>query len=111
MVCYNNVMTHPILWTVILGGIGVLNTIYLSYHAIRKTYVKCLFFPEESCRKVQESKYSKTMGIPNGFLGFGMYALIFVLALLYHYGAVATFVPALALIFIGFLFSLYFRAE
>ena len=101
-------MTSTILITLILASIGILDTLYLSYHTVKKTLVKCLFFPEEWCRKVQKSKYSKMMGIPNSFLGLGMYLLMLVLALLFHYGLIAIFAPVLVLIGFGFLFSMYF---
>lgn len=101
-------MTFPVLITIVLAGVGILDTLYLSYHTVKKTQVKCLFFPQEWCIKVQKSKYSKTFGIPNSFLGLGMYSLMLVLALLFHYGLIATFIPVLVLIGLGFLFSMYF---
>lgn len=96
------------LWVIVaLAGIGVLNTIYLSYHAITKTPVKCIFFPDEWCHKVQMSSYSRMFGIPNAFMGFAMYAGILVFSLLYA-SDVTPFWPVTVLILMGFLFSMYF---
>ncbi len=94
-------------WIYILGLIGVLNTLYLSYHAITKTPVWCLFFPEEWCQKVQHSSWSKTLGIPNPYLGFGIYVLLIVLTYLYSQGQLG-FAPLQWLVYIGFAFSMYF---
>ncbi|APG59879.1 vitamin K epoxide reductase family protein [Christiangramia salexigens] len=86
---------------------GILNTIYLSYHSIKGTLVYCLFFPKEWCEKVQKSRYSKTFGMPNPYLGFLMLLSILVLLLLYDESIVPLWY-AMALINFGFLFSLYF---
>lgn len=91
----------------VFSGIGILDTTYLSYHAIKKTDVACLFFPKEWCRKVQYSPQSRTFGIPNAFAGFGMYVAIILLAILFVNGLVP-FWPITAIVTIGFLFSLYF---
>lgn len=100
-------MSNQILWLLIFSGIGILNTIYLSYHSITKKPVKCLFFPEEWCRTVQYSPWSRTLGIPNSFAGLGFYSAIFVLTLLSAQGIVPLW-PIQVIIVIGFLFSLYF---
>ncbi len=91
----------------LLAGIGILNTLYLTYHAINKTHVKCIGFPPEWCRKVQASKYSKTLGIPNPYLGLLMYVAIVVLAILFLNGIVS-FWPITVIVLFGFAFSLYF---
>lgn len=97
------------MYTLILvfAGIGILNTLYLSYHALTKTDVWCLGFPPEWCRKVQHSPQSKTLGIPNPYLGLGMYLGIAALTWLATVGTLS-FWPAAALIYFGLLFSLYF---
>lgn len=95
-------------WTTILSFIGTLNTIYLSYHAFHKTPVKCLFFPAEWCKKVQFSKYSKILGVPNAYLGLLMYFAIFVLSILGLNNVENTLLPIEILISAGFLFSIYF---
>ena len=91
----------------VIIGIGILNTIYLAYHTITHKLVACFFFPKEWCEKVQKSKYSKTFGIPNSYLGFLMLTLILLLTLMYSSGALS-FVPAFIVICAGFLFSTYF---
>ncbi len=91
----------------IFSGIGILDTIYLSYHAIKKTPVACWFFPKEWCLKVQQSPQSKMFGIPNAFLGFGMYSAIIFFTLLFINGFIP-FWPINAIIAFGFLFSIYF---
>jgi len=87
--------------------IGLLNTLYLVYHKLRGTPVYCLGFPDEWCAKVTQSPQSKTLGIPNPYLGFGMLAAILVLLELFGNGTLP-FWPAFSLITFGFLFSLYF---
>lgn len=92
-----------------LAGIGILNTSYLSYHAITKKPVLCLFFPEEWCRKVQFSPWSRTFGIPNPFSGLAIYIAIFLLTLMSAQGyELQMWIKGI--IVIGFLFSLYFTA-
>ncbi|PIW37284.1 MAG: hypothetical protein COW24_01115 [Candidatus Kerfeldbacteria bacterium CG15_BIG_FIL_POST_REV_8_21_14_020_45_12] len=91
----------------ILAGIGVINTLYLSYHAITKTPVACIGFPPEWCLKVQQSPQSKTLGIPNSYLGLLMYIAVLVLTWLYV-SEVLAFWPAAVVISAGFLFSMYF---
>lgn len=100
-------MSSVLIILIVINILGIINTIYLSYHAIRGTRVYCLFLPEEWCIKVQESKYSKTLGIPNPYLGFGMLTVILVLTLLYSM-QIIPFYPAMVLISFGFLFSMYF---
>lgn len=100
-------MSTQITLLLVFAGIGILNTLYLSYHSITKKPVRCLFFPEEWCRTVQYSPWSRTMGIPNSFAGFGFYSVIFVLTILFAQGIIAFWLIQ-AIIVIGFLFSLYF---
>ncbi|MHB8870969.1 MAG: vitamin K epoxide reductase family protein [Candidatus Doudnabacteria bacterium] len=91
----------------VLAVLGIFNTLYLSSHAITKKPVKCLWFPEEWCIKVQQSKYSRTLGIPNAFAGLGMYVAILVLTLLFISGSIS-FTPIFWLVVFGFAFSMYF---
>lgn len=91
----------------VFSAIGILDTLYLSYHSFTKTPAKCLFFPQEWCRKVQQSKYSRLFIIPNSYLGLSLYSAIFILTLLVSKGMLS-FAPVAALIGFGFLFSLLF---
>ncbi|HBG82135.1 TPA: hypothetical protein DDW69_04875 [candidate division CPR2 bacterium] len=100
-------MTHYLILS--LAVVGIVNTLYLSYHTIKRTDVACLFFPKEWCRKVQHSKYSKTLGIPNSFAGLFMYMTILFLTLFYLNGVVPFWWVQIP-IAIGFLFSMYFTA-
>jgi uncharacterized membrane protein len=93
----------------ILSGLGILNAAYLSYYTVTKTPVRCLWFPPEWCRRVQESRFSRMFGIPNAFLGFALYGALFVSALANFAGAIS-FWPVTVLAYIGFLFSAYFTA-
>jgi uncharacterized membrane protein len=90
-----------------LGIIGVINTIYLSYHTITKKPVLCLFFPEEWCRKVQYSSWSRTFGIPNSFAGFVIYSVLLILTYMHATDEIAI-APIQWLIYVGFAFSMYF---
>jgi len=58
---------------IIFSLIGVFDTLCISYHASNGKPVKCWFFPEKWCKKVQYSKFSRTAGIPNSYLGFVLY--------------------------------------
>lgn len=89
----------------VVSLIGLLDTIYLSYHAITKTDVACWFFPKEWCQKVQYSSYSKTFGIPNPYLGLLMY--IAILVLLFNPLLAPAWILPFIIIF-GFAFSMYF---
>jgi len=104
-------MTIPILIIIILSILGVINTAHLAKHSIKHTDVECIGLPKRWCRKVQYSKYSKTMGIPNPHLGLLMYLAILILTLLFTFNAlpyIYSMMPVAILIIIGFLFSLYF---
>lgn len=101
-------MTTATLLILILAGLGIVNTTYLSYHAINKTLVKCFFFPPEWCEKVQKSKQSKFLGlIPNAYLGLGMYIALFATTYLAHIDIISE-LATIIIIAIGFLFSTYF---
>lgn len=91
----------------IFAGIGLLDTLYLSYHSMTKTPVKCLFFPDEWCKKVQMSPQSRLFGFPNSYAGLAMYVVILVGTWLFIQGMIP-FWPVTAVVVIGFLFSLYF---
>jgi len=101
-------MPTPILFIVILSVIGIINTSYLSYHTIKKTLVKCVFFPPEWCERVQRSKFSRTLGFPNSFAGFGMYSALLILSFLYSAGTLHVLWPIQTIIWLGFVFSMYF---
>ena len=89
-------------------AIGLLDTLYLSYHSINKSDVACWFFPKEWCRKVQYSKYSKLMfGIPNAYLGLAMYLAIILLTFYTLGGAAAPWLVKAVVVF-GFAFSMFF---
>ena len=91
----------------VVSVIGLLDTLYLSYHALTKTDVACWFFPKEWCQKVQYSKYSRTLGIPNPYLGFLMYVAIIFFT---HYAQTAQTPEWIvsAIVMFGFAFSMYF---
>ena len=93
----------------VFSAIGILDTLYLSYHVFSKTDVACWFFPAEWCRKVQHSKFSKTLGIPNPFLGLLMYTSIILLTYFTLAGQVPAWIVKAVVVF-GFAFSLYFTA-
>jgi uncharacterized membrane protein len=59
----------------ILGIIGVGETFYLAKSKIQSKKPVC---PIEggNCEKVLESKYNRTLGIPNEFLGLSFYVFI-----------------------------------
>ena len=103
----NKNMETIVLVIFIFSLIGLFDTLYLSYHKIQGTEVWCLFFPPEWCRKVQQSEYSKTFGIPNTFAGLGMYTILLVLLALFTGGSLPWW-PIAAVVTFGFLFSMYF---
>lgn len=91
----------------IFSFVGLLDTLYLIIRKLQGKDVHCIFFPKEWCLKVTNSKQSKTFGISNSYLGFGMYIGILLLILLATQGIISILLP-LGLIWFGFLFSLYF---
>lgn len=96
------------LWIILLlSALGIINALYLTMHAISGEPVKCIGFPEEWCKKVQYSKWSKMFGIPNPYLGLFMYVVIFIGGLL-SVGGFIDFMWIAYIIAFGFLFSLYF---
>ena len=92
---------------IIFSLIGVFDTLCISYHASNGKPVKCWFFPERWCKKVQYSKFSRTAGIPNGYLGFILYSGIIILTLFAMFTAMP-FWPVATLVIVGFLFAVYF---
>ena len=72
-----------------------------------KVLYSAYFFPDEWCAKVQSSPQSRTMGIPNPYLGLAMLVTILALFLAYQQGYIS-FWYVYALIVMGFLFSVYF---
>lgn len=102
-------MTNDLWFMGLLCVVGIINTIYLSYHTFTQKPVKCIFFPAEWCYKVQFSSYSKTFGIPNSFAGFGIYSLLLILIILFVKGTIS-FAPIVWLVSFGFAFSMYFLA-
>jgi uncharacterized membrane protein len=100
-------MDIKIILLLVVTGIGILNTIYLSYNALAGKDVACYFFPDEWCKKVQYSPHSKTFGVKNPYLGFFMLVTILILTILYLQGSVPFWI-IFAIITFGLLFSAYF---
>ncbi len=98
---------NPVAILYAFGIIGLLDTSYLIYHKIKGTDVACPFLPKEWCRTVQHSSYSKTLGIPNSYAGFAMYAATLLFTYLYGTES-AAFWLIQAIVTFGFLFSMYF---
>jgi uncharacterized membrane protein len=88
-------------------AVGILNTLYLSYHAIRGSNVYCFLLPDEWCLKVQHSPYSRTFGIKNPYLGLGMLIAILMLFMGWIDGKMPYYYY-FGLVVFGFLFSCYF---
>lgn len=100
-------MLEYLIAIIVLAVIGMINTAYLIIKKMKREPIKCIFFPQEWCDIVNDSKYSKTFGIPNALTGFMIYSAILVLTLFFHYGIIS-FTPILVLVIIGFAFSTYF---
>lgn len=90
--------------------VGLVVSGYLSYTRLFATSVQCIGGGAFDCDAVSNSSYSKLLGIPVAYLGFGTYALLGVVLLaenrvgfLRDYGT--TLVLAIALF--SFLFSLW----
>lgn len=94
----------------VFATFGILDTAYLIWHLIQGTNVACPFFPDAWCHTVQHSSQSRTLGVPNSIAGFLMYAGIIASLALWQAGLFTGFIGyvLLALVSIGFLFSLYF---
>jgi len=94
--------------SIILIALGILVTGYLSIAELTDTTTVCIESGAFNCDVVQNSVYSKLMGIPIAVLGFGAYVVLGVLVaredhvdLLKDYGAVLAFAISL----FGFLYS------
>lgn len=97
------------LWVVLLFSfVGLLDTLYLSYHTVTQTPVACWWFPKEWCAKVQKSSYSRLVfGIPNSFVGLCMYTGILVFLFLFVKGMAPLWFLQ-GVVAVGFAFSLLF---
>jgi len=94
--------------SIILIVIGILITGYLSVAELTNTTTACIESGAFNCDVVQNSAYSKMMGIPIAVLGFGTYLILGALVtlenrvgLLKDYGVVLVF----AITLFGFLYS------
>jgi uncharacterized membrane protein len=94
--------------SLILITIGILVTAYLSIAELTDTATVCIESGAFNCDLVQNSAYSKIMGIPIAVLGFATYVILGVLVslenrvgLLKDYGMVLVF----AITLFGFLYS------
>lgn len=94
----------------VFSSLGLLDTLYLAYHSVKRTPVACWWFPLEWCLKVQQSPQSRLVfGIPNAFLGLGMYVFLLIYLILSQGSlTVLPLWPFQAVITLGFAFSLYF---
>lgn len=92
---------------IIFSIIGIIDTVYLSYHYIKKTAPACPIFSKEWCGKVVFSTYNKTLGIPNAFAGLMAYVLLIVFSILFI-NQLLPFMFVIALVVLGFGFSMYF---
>jgi uncharacterized membrane protein len=90
-----------------LSILGIIDTLYLSYHYITKTAPSCPIFSRDWCSKVFFSSYNKTLGIPNAFAGVLAYVLLIIFSILFINNLIP-FYFVVAMIVIGFGFSLYF---
>jgi len=94
--------------SIILVVIGLAITGYLSYTKLTDTTTVCVESGSFNCDLVQHSIYSRLLGIPVAYLGFGAYVgLIVLLALENRVSFLADFgVPLVfGITLIGFLFS------
>lgn len=101
-------MENSLLFIILLSVIGIINTSYLTYHAYTKTPVKCILFPPEWCTKVQQSKFSRSLGFPNAYAGLAMYLGLLFFSVLFAAGSLHVFWPISLIIWFGFIFSMYF---
>ena len=89
------------------AGIGLLDTLYLTYHVITKTPVSCPWVHNTSCAKVQNSPQSRLFGFPNAYAGLAIYTAIPV-GTWAQAQELVPFWPVTLVVVTGFLFSLYF---
>src|SRR3989304_4451023 len=68
------------LFSFILGMVGLIDSLYLSWVKFSGKYALC--GPIGDCESVNSSKYSEIAGIPIAFLGVGAYLVILVLLFL-----------------------------
>ncbi len=98
------------IWSLMLVVIGLLVAGYLSYTTLTNTSIICIEGAEFNCDLVQNSAYSKFMGIPVAYLGFATYVVLGLIllfeqriALLREYGITLIF----GITLFAFLFSMW----
>lgn len=100
------------LWhlSLLLVVIGLLITAYLSYSKLFNVPVACIEGSAFDCSLVESSAWSRVMGIPVAYLGFGAYVALGLLLLLEpRVGLVREYGPMLvfAITLFGFIYHLY----
>jgi uncharacterized membrane protein len=96
--------------SLLLVVIGLLITGYLSYSKLFNTPVACIEGSAFDCSLVESSAWSRIMGIPVAYLGFGAYVTIGLLLLLEpRVGFLRDYGPmlVLAITLFGFIYHLY----
>lgn len=91
----------------VLGVIGLADSLYLTYKFLYKSSVKCVVFPADWCEIVAKSRQSRTLGIPNSLMGIMYYLSILFLSAFYLGGQAPLWALSVVII-IGFCFSVYF---
>jgi uncharacterized membrane protein len=67
------------LWSIVLGSVGLLDSLYLTWVKLSNRYALC--GPIGDCESVNSSQYSEIYGIPIAVLGAGTYVVILLLLL------------------------------
>lgn len=77
-------MTQLTASLIVLGFIGLIDAIYLSWHYFKKQPLVCPI-NEHGCNAVIESKYGSAFGIKNEILGVLFYLFVIISALIIFY--------------------------
>jgi uncharacterized membrane protein len=94
--------------SLILAGIGLVDSLYLTYVKISNSYAIC--GPLGDCESVNSSQYAEIAGIPIALLGAGAYLIILLLLILEKRGEFwADYAPIIVfgISFAGVLYSAY----
>lgn len=77
-------MVQLIALLIILGFIGLINSIYLFWHSFKKQPLVCPI-NKYDCNVVVQSKYNSIFGIKNEILGIVFYLFVIISALIIFY--------------------------
>jgi uncharacterized membrane protein len=97
-------------FSMVLAIIGVIDSLYLSNAKLFHTKLYCAGL--NNCATVNSSRYSEIIGVPNAFIGFGAYFVIFIILFMEGKNLKAVYKENIPIVIFGFcligsLYSIY----